>query len=236
MAIKSSFGNRFGSVFGSRFFNAFESGGGPISPSDPYWDNVALLLKFENSATFDSSSSSVTPTGQENFSQASNPVKFGTYSGLCNYGYINYNNKNLAPGTADLTVETFAYFPTTATGIHTLWEFSGNVRLQAIPSSASTDLRLGYGTSNISNYSVSLAYDTWYHIATCRTGGNSWKTYLNGTLIGTTTTAFSTAVDGFNVSDITSRLVGYLDEFRYTKGVARYTANFDPPTEPFPTS
>ena len=233
MAIKSSFGNRFGSVFGSRFFNASESGGGPVGPSDPYWANVALLLKFENSATFDSSSSSLTPSSQVNVSQASSPVKFGTYSGYFNGGYITYSGKSLAPNTDDLTIETFAYFPPTSTGAYRLWEVSGGVRLLAFPDSTS-DLRLSYGTSTAS-YSVSLAYDTWYYIATCRTGGNTWKTYLNGTLIGTTTTTYPTTTDAFNVSDSTNALVGYLDEFRYTKGVARYTADFAPPTEPFLT-
>jgi hypothetical protein len=68
--------------------------------------------------------------------------------------------------------------------------------------------------------------------------GSTWTYYLNGTSDG----SFSYT---FNVSDSTFLLGrlgdsaayylnGYVDEYRVTKGIARYTANFTPPTAPFP--
>jgi hypothetical protein len=64
--------------------------------------------------------------------------------------------------------------------------------------------------------------------------------FLNGTQVGSTyTTSFSYGANssGFIVGDIVGSggsVNGYIDDLRITKGVARYTANFTPPTAALP--
>jgi len=93
--------------------------------------------------------------------------------------------------------------------------------------------------STFNNVIASYATDSWDHIAVTRSGGNTNTFWLNGAsqAVISTTTSFSgiTGVSLVNVSPFTSAtLNGYINDFRITKGVARYTANFTPPTAPFP--
>jgi len=82
--------------------------------------------------------------------------------------------------------------------------------------------------------------NTWYFLSITKSS-NTYRVWLNGiersysdqagTMLSTIAQnalnigATATGVSGFN---------GYIDDLRVTKGVARYTANFTPPTEPFP--
>ena len=61
--------------------------------------------------------------------------------------------------------------------------------------------------------------------------------YLNGTSIGSASFAGSLA-DGAGLcigtnNGGTQGFVGYINDFRLTKGVARYTSTFTPPTTAF---
>ncbi len=78
----------------------------------------------------------------------------------------------------------------------------------------------------------------WYHIAA--TGdGSTLRLFLNGVLEGSAayTTMFDSAYElaigrlGQYNGDYVN---GWINDYRITKGVARYTANFTPPTEAFP--
>jgi hypothetical protein len=81
--------------------------------------------------------------------------------------------------------------------------------------------------------------NTWWHFALVRSG-TSFKVYKNGTEIISATVSGSvynvagdpfilgaTSLPGFLYQQL---FTGYIDDLRITKGVARYTSNFTPPT------
>ena len=80
----------------------------------------------------------------------------------------------------------------------------------------------------------------WYHVAIVRTG-NDWMIFQDGVQIGSTatdtdpmpniTTPFCIGYIGLAAS--TAYFNGWIDEFRVSKGIARWTGNFTPPTRPY---
>ena len=81
---------------------------------------------------------------------------------------------------------------------------------------------------------VTMTTNTWYHWAVVR-NGSSFNVYQDGVSVASTT-------DADTITDITASLYigiqrtgsyaleGQMDEFRISKGIARWTANFTPPT------
>lgn len=81
--------------------------------------------------------------------------------------------------------------------------------------------------------SWTVTFDTWYHVALVRSG-DALNMYIDGNLIGGTTTA-SGAIAGCGtvstyIGSTTSTLGAYLDEYRVSNS-ARWTTTFTPPTE-----
>jgi hypothetical protein len=86
--------------------------------------------------------------------------------------------------------------------------------------------------------------NTWYHLAVVRNGTNI-SMYRNGSsVISTTISAgitfnwgkLGSRVGGGNWDGAQSYFNGYIDDLRVTKGYARYTADFTPPTAAFPNT
>jgi len=153
-------------------------------------------------------------------------------------------SQNFQFGSGDFTVEFWMYT-------------SASVNLQgicALPHNASnyaSVLVYGGGSNIIYFYSSSagtswdvangiiigtLNLNDWNHVAISKQG-SSIRLFLNGTLNNTVTYsgAFSGTYTTAQIGDTASNnnYVGYIDEFRVTNGIARYTANFTPPTAAF---
>lgn len=90
--------------------------------------------------------------------------------------------------------------------------------------------------NNYNSSGASYAANAWNHIAVSRSGSTG-RFFINGTLCGT----YSHTVPGnggnaCRISGNTDGILnfnGYLDDIRITKGIARYTASFTPPTAAF---
>jgi len=80
--------------------------------------------------------------------------------------------------------------------------------------------------------------DTWYHIAVTRSG-SSVRMFIDGVQLGSTETfagsltARTTRFEIGGLYNISYFLDGWIDEFRYSLGVPRWTANFTSPTSAY---
>jgi hypothetical protein len=219
-----------------------------INDGDPFYTNVSLLLHCDGangSTTFtDNSPSQKTITALGNAQITTVDPKFGTGAILLD-GTGDYVRASASAdfnfGTGNFTIEFFVRWTNLVgpSGLHFLWDTG----------TAGTALRFQDGNNFLfylegvvqSGILVTgLTINTWYHIAVVRSG-TSVNLYLDGILRGTRTTsaALGNSTLPFTMGALGSggfATQGRLDEFRVTKGVARYTANFTPPTAPFPNS
>jgi hypothetical protein len=95
------------------------------------------------------------------------------------------------------------------------------------------------GGGNPGTQSTTATSDNnWHHVAFIREGNNI-KLYIDGTLEATTDVTGLTCNDANDAILIVaadsagSYFTGWLDEIRVSKGIARWTSNFTPPTEEY---
>lgn len=216
-------------------------------PTDPYWDNVILLLNgdgTQGSTTFtDLSNENNTTSVTGSLSVDTSTVKFGTGSidSTASGGRINITPTatwNITYSTP-LTFEFWTYLPSITTNQYAFEirdaSASQQMRVQFIPTNR-VDLIIKGGQKTTLNNTVPV--NQWVHFATTWDGSLA-RIFINGTQIETFTrtdsgafSASTIAVAGKNGTN--TNLLGYMDDVRFTLGVARYTGNFTIPTEAFP--
>jgi hypothetical protein len=213
--------------------------------------NTSLLCNFTNAGIFDN-------TGKNNLETVGNAQidtttkKYGTGS----MEFDGTGDRLIIPPTQDLdlttgdfTVEAWIYTNTIAAGVAVFayrgstavtlstdiqWSMYRNgSSLIVRPYSSTTDYTINIGT---------IAANTWYHVAFTRSG-STFRGFLNGTVSATTQTisgslnnnaTWSGSIIGSMTEGVVDRgFNGYIDDLRITKGVARYTSNFTPPTLAF---
>ena len=219
------------------------------STSQNITGTVGLLLNFTNGGIIDNTAKNVVET--VGYAQISTSVKkFGTGSILLTPGGGSHYTRvplteNLRFGTGDFTIECWIYLITNTAGIRAVWSnysgFSaGSLSLFAGHASASTNnfyiAHNGGFPALASTTTVNSRLGLWTHLAVVRNSGQI-KLYVNGVSEGTPF-ASTVALDGVGSyfwvgttgDSPASNPNCYIDDFRITKGVARYTANFTPPT------
>ena len=225
---------------------------GSTTVGDPNFSKVKLLLPFDGlngaTSTTDNSNTnnSVTFVGTAQLSTAQS--KFGGSSLLLDgdSDYIYVANSNLGTtSTESFTIEFWTYLiGGTGSQVNFYSDYSGASNGISWQKNSSNVLQVYNGDSLRITGTTTISSGQWYHMALSGTSG-SYKLFLNGTQEG------STSSNGFT-SGTTNKYIGtfywaglggavrlvngYIEDFRITKGEARYTSNFTPPTSAHLTS
>jgi len=226
--------------------------GSEKTPVDPQFGSVSLLLHgngTNGSTTITDNSPSpktVTAVGNAQISTAQSKLGGsslafdGTGDGLTIPGNSSFNFE-----TGDFTVEMWIY-RTAAVNNDTLIDHNygtfPNLALQAVGIAALRWTLVLGGSTLLLAESTDHSLNTWHHYAFVRfgSGSNNVVIYRDGINVGAGTFAglAGNATVQYKIAETSSGsggdFSGYIDDFRITKGVARYTANFTPPTAPFP--
>ena len=224
---------------------------------DSNFDKVELLLPFDGAndatSTTDESDSNHTVTFNGSADISTAQSKFGGSSLYIGGGSNNWvvvaGSSDFNFGTDDFTIECWIYRNGTSYGF--VFETRGG---EDTTSTDGIGLYMGSGGNNEIGVAVNRSNvilinqdhqtnDQWQHFAVVREG-STMTLYIDGTARGTgsNSTDFNRnrPFRLGNLHNASSNggygFPGYIDDFRVTKGLARYTSNFTPSSAAHPTS
>jgi len=234
--------------------------------TDPYFSNVVLLLHMDgaNGGTSfpDNSNSAHTVTAVGNANTNTSVKKFGTAS-LQEDGNGDYlsipDSSDFDIGLGDaygndpFTVEFWIYLTNTSAvnvffgkgGGTAGWNSTTGHQYTMFTESSTFYWQWWTSGTSPNTISASLASlgwsaNTWYHVAVSY-DGTTTEVYFNGSRVNTSTAVYNkpSSSNAFRVGANPAgySVYGYMDDFRITKGVGRYTGStLTIPTAAFPNS
>ena len=204
--------------------------------------NTGFLAKCQNAAIFDNSMKNDLET-VGNAQISTSVKKFGTGSMYFpTSAYAVNKDANIMLGSSDFTIEFWVNSPSNEGGSPGLVNVDAQIGSDfgGIAIVKDTYFATNTGSSwTIAAASLGTFSDgTWRHIAVVRSG-NTIYGFNNGVIQSTTSFTGSIFPKGPALivgkkSDGLTTGQSYIDDLRITKGLARYTANFTPPTAAFP--
>ena len=205
--------------------------------------NTQLLLNFTNGGITDATAKNVLET-VDGAAISTAQSKWGgsamAFDGSGDY-LVSPASVNYEVGTGSYTIEFWVY-----------WNVIGNIAMLFGWNGGATGSTFGYtysdgrigvginGTNEIVSSSGQATTGSWIHMAFVKNGSTT-TIYKNGVAIASSTTGVwssNTGTATFSVGGgaSASDTNCYIDDLRITRGYARYTANFTPPTAAFPDS
>ena len=219
----------------------------PTAPLTSTGSQTKLLCNFTNAGIHDAAMMNDLET-VGNAQVSTSVKKYGTgslaFDGTGDYLLLP-RTPQMTFGSGDFTIEAWVYTASSSYGAifstrGTVNTYDGiSLQVRATGSSAVQLLMTNTGPSvwQILTQGGAVSSNTWTHIALVR-NGTSVVVYINGTAAITQSFSGSVYQNTTNVAvgtDPDGAMNGYLDDLRITKGYARYTANFTPPTAALPT-
>lgn len=228
-----------------RYFGNFTPPSASTDSGDPYLGDTSLLMHFNDTVknpsfglTTDLKAHPITITGDTTLSTG------GRFDGLCAYFdgagdrlAIAYNSDYDV--TADPFTIEFWFKPMQITAGATIVDWRASYAVRGVniyqPSASPSKIAFSVGNSDTSLWEVLLTSTTtlvinqWYHVAATRDSNNQYGLWINGYLEASTVSnvlidiASAPLWIGVARDGSSSPFLGFVDDFRVTKGVTRYT-------------
>lgn len=212
-----------------------------VVANDPHFANVVSLLSFDDgfhdlveANLWTVNGKAAIDTDNKRFGSGSAYFPNNTLSPLSTPDRL-----DLRMESADFTIEGFfnPQAPPNGFGIF----YGKGINTPNGLSIGVTPTTITVRRNSLSDFVINATVNPWDHVAIVRNAGVI-NVFLRGVNVGSSPVAFTnTDADVLYVGSNSSTIgnpnysyAGNIDEFRITKGVARYTDNFTPTTKPFP--